>query len=612
MKKLFIFMLMVLFSAYTINAALVDNINTYYGWDNNNFSDYTGNGNDGTNSGTINGSGIIYDSRGFDGINDHIDVTGITTGTSFTINFWANPDAALVDHYLLDCSAGRFIVSLKHSAVSNNINLYDGVAFSDSGVTANVSTWAMYSFVVSPTSWDLYINGTAAATGITKSSISNGGTCIIGKHSTSAGAYYQGYLDEFGLWNRTLTGSEITSLFNSGVGSQYPFAEASPLLTYENINLINNTYTNSSSLDVAINISVQNTNSDINTTMYLNNGSSYQIGTNTQNVTYTLSGIDESSYNIWFFSENNQTNVTSSNYTYTFDYTGPNITVIGNLTQDFVVNFSEIFNVTDTLSGILSCTINATYLENVTNASQYNRFGNCNDTIGFGAAGLYNGFLEAYDNAGNLATYSINGTIETYVYVNFFAENGSAITNYSATIYHPDGEIERVENTNNPINLSPFHNDTLDLGDYIIEFDKLGYELFNVTVPINETSGGEEYNFTILFARIIINLYNDDTKDLITNESMELQLSGPSGYTFNTTGSPFNISTYVLAGDYVGLISSNNYESKEIFFSYTTQEIKELDVYFIPLNLTNLGFVTIEAYQSDNTPHQYISTYAKQ
>jgi len=225
---------------------------------------------------------------------------------------------------------------------------------------------------------------------------------------------------------------------------------------------------------------------------------------------------------------------------------------------------------------------------------------------------LYNGFLIAKDNANNTATYSLNGTIETFVYANFFDESAAGIINYSANIYHPSGFIEVVENTNNPINISPYFNNSLDLGTYIIEFNKLGYQLFNVSVPINETSGGETYNYTILFARILINLYDDATKSPITSESFSLQLSGPAGYTFNSNGTLFNISSYVLAGTYTGLISSNNYESKEIFFTYDTQEVKELDVYFIPLNLTNLGFVTVQAYQADNTPYKYISTYAKQ
>jgi len=34
---------------------------------------------------------------------------------------------------------------------------------------------------------------------------------------------YDGNIDEFGFWNRALSGSEITSLYNAGAGKTYPF-----------------------------------------------------------------------------------------------------------------------------------------------------------------------------------------------------------------------------------------------------------------------------------------------------------------------------------------------------------------------------------------------------
>lgn len=35
--------------------------------------------------------------------------------------------------------------------------------------------------------------------------------------------YFDGDIDEMGFWSRALTGAEITSLYNAGVGKQYPF-----------------------------------------------------------------------------------------------------------------------------------------------------------------------------------------------------------------------------------------------------------------------------------------------------------------------------------------------------------------------------------------------------
>ena len=45
----------------------------------------------------------------------------------------------------------------------------------------------------------------------------------IGKSSHAASSFFEGTLDEVGVWNRTLTSTEISTLYNSGAGKAYPF-----------------------------------------------------------------------------------------------------------------------------------------------------------------------------------------------------------------------------------------------------------------------------------------------------------------------------------------------------------------------------------------------------
>src|SRR5262249_41498008 len=52
---------------------------------------------------------------------------------------------------------------------------------------------------------------------------------FIANHSAS-GAKYNGNLDELGFWNRVLSGSEITQLYNSGAGLTSP-STTSPAIT---------------------------------------------------------------------------------------------------------------------------------------------------------------------------------------------------------------------------------------------------------------------------------------------------------------------------------------------------------------------------------------------
>lgn len=267
-------------------------------------------------------------------------------------------------------------------------------------------------------------------------------------------------------------------------------------LIIDDINLINNTITNNIYLDVALNISNISTNNLINTTLYLNNGSSYQIGANTQNVSYTLNNISEGYFDIWTYSYNNETNVTSSNYTYLFDFTPPSIEFL-NVSErtEAQLNFTEVFNVTDALSGLASCSITLTYLENVTNASQHDQLINCTDTTNLTASGEYNAFIYALDNAGNVNTSSVNGTYNPLFYVYFENSTGGRVTNFTinGTQYN-EVFSERVNG--------------YAFGVVNFQFNKAGYETldfqlnFTPTELINTTLNVEAPYITILIKEL--------------------------------------------------------------------------------------------------------------
>jgi len=70
--------------------------------------------------------------------------------------------------------------------------------------------------------WTVYFDGSSigsasmSAVGSVNSSLGlNFGTFISG--------WYNGLIDETGIWNRVLTGTEITTLWNGGAGKTYPF-----------------------------------------------------------------------------------------------------------------------------------------------------------------------------------------------------------------------------------------------------------------------------------------------------------------------------------------------------------------------------------------------------
>jgi hypothetical protein len=74
-----------------------------------------------------------------------------------------------------------------------------------------------------------YVNGTADAAAVvsqTHNATSTGFNFILGRgfngvDYTNFG--YEGWMDAVGVWNRALTAAEVTTLYNSGAGKQYPF-----------------------------------------------------------------------------------------------------------------------------------------------------------------------------------------------------------------------------------------------------------------------------------------------------------------------------------------------------------------------------------------------------
>ena len=110
--------------------------------------------------------------------------------------------------------------------------------------TISGSTWTNITAVVDRTDRiKLYINGSLLTNVVDLGSFNNNNLstysavnyntslpfrigCSNGadvSNPTNPARFFQGKLDEFNIWNRVLTQSEITELYNSGNGKQYPF-----------------------------------------------------------------------------------------------------------------------------------------------------------------------------------------------------------------------------------------------------------------------------------------------------------------------------------------------------------------------------------------------------
>jgi len=181
--------------------------------------------NNGTISGaTINQTGKVGKCYSFDGVNDRVQTSsshGVTTSRSY--NGWFRLNA-------LPSSGGwMFIYTDNKSesglAVRNVSGNYEFVAYhTNSGnsatlavkqLTISTGTWYNISYTWNGSKVMLYVNGSfesentsATSTKTNGSDISRLGSWIGDNH------WMNGLIDEVGIWNRALSATEVTKLYN--------------------------------------------------------------------------------------------------------------------------------------------------------------------------------------------------------------------------------------------------------------------------------------------------------------------------------------------------------------------------------------------------------------
>jgi len=246
--------------------------------------------NDGTNYGaTPNVAGKINTAYDFNG-STHISIgnnvfDALTLG-SYSVSLWVKADTLSTNaiQYIPFDIEGR-IMQFRSEESKWRVQSYDGAtsSFADSTFNYNTGVWVHLAGVynASAETLKLYVDGTLRDTAInvlTSDNSTDRDTRIGGAWSES---YWDGKVDEIGIWNRTLTSDEVSALYNSGAGLAYN-TEAGFVLNSPSNNYV------SSNLEVKFNCSYD-TKSALtitNMSLWTNETGSWELG----NVTTGLSG----------------------------------------------------------------------------------------------------------------------------------------------------------------------------------------------------------------------------------------------------------------------------------------------------------------------------------
>lgn len=166
--------------------------------------------------------------------------TSLRTVTAFSVSCWAyssvnNANQVLFNQFVSSSQAlalGR-VSNLQFQFFIANAVGDAGTNFISSAVGAFATNkWWHLVFVFDGTLTGstnrarIYANGvllTCTASG-TIPAVTTAATSVFNVGcSVSNNSNLTGFIDEIGIWTRALTGSEVTSLYNSGLGSSYPF-----------------------------------------------------------------------------------------------------------------------------------------------------------------------------------------------------------------------------------------------------------------------------------------------------------------------------------------------------------------------------------------------------
>lgn len=194
---------------------------------------FNGNANDESgkgNHGTVNGATLTTDRFGnvgkaysFDGVDDYIDLSDWSIGGEISISVWVKYNAYNQMSRIINLSNGQYLNPI---IFSNDVNTNAGYISADctpTTVTKNLFSLNSWDFFVlkftSDSICSIFKNGSLFSSFPMVCNIPNVKRLnqFLGKSDYSVDGYFEGELDDIGIWNRALNQQEITDLYNANI-----------------------------------------------------------------------------------------------------------------------------------------------------------------------------------------------------------------------------------------------------------------------------------------------------------------------------------------------------------------------------------------------------------
>ena len=216
---------------------LISNVvpnNGLVGWwpFNGNATDESGNGNNGTVNGallTTDRFGNINSAFNFDGVNDWININNsnsLNPNSQITISAWVNTlaynsmGASMVVNKGWDQSPGHYDLLVFSSNNKSRFVIGSNIYVESSSII-NTNQWSLITASLDGLTMKVYVNGKLENTVLQSNNNSfgtNTNPLYIGKHDyNNAPYYFNGIIDDVGIWNRALSNNEIQKLYDNEI-----------------------------------------------------------------------------------------------------------------------------------------------------------------------------------------------------------------------------------------------------------------------------------------------------------------------------------------------------------------------------------------------------------
>lgn len=194
----------------------------------------SGNASDSVGSNTLTAGTVTY---GAGKINNGVTfTTGLTSATSpvtgtgsWSISMWYKSSTTGTNKQLLlfgnSAQSAKTVIYI-YTTPGNAIQVDTaGAGLITSSNTSSLNGSYHHLVVTSSgNSFNMYIDNTSVGSGSTTGMNLGSNEMAIGYDNLNSRFAWGAQLDEVGFWNVVLSGAEITELYNSGAGNQYPFS----------------------------------------------------------------------------------------------------------------------------------------------------------------------------------------------------------------------------------------------------------------------------------------------------------------------------------------------------------------------------------------------------